>query len=502
MKPVLTGSQIRRLERGAVANGVSIPTLMENAGSALAERALHFASPEGRFAILCGRGNNGGDGLVAARKLAEAGRRFQLEVIGGKEKLAAEAVRLYESLARASSDFSPGPGDVVVDALLGTGVNRNPEGDYAQAIGRIDAWRRAGAWVLSADLPSGLDTDSGRPYEPCVWADATLAFGHLKLAHVLEPGASRCRVVQCADIGLPASSSPFGEDSPTFLLELSDVLEWFPKRQADSHKGTYGHALIVAGSPGRTGAAALCGMGALRAGAGLASIACRPEAINSVLAHAPELMGLPLPGRGGLAVSDLGALCSAAEGKQAVVIGPGIDRGEETAELLRLFLAQLSVPCLLDADGLNAVARHLDVLSSAKGPLILTPHPGEMARLIGSTSTQVQRERLAVARSLATSRKLVVVLKGARTLVALPDGTVFVNPTGNAGMATAGTGDVLAGICGGLLAQKLTPARSAAVAVYAHGRAGDIAAQRVGQAGLVASDLLTALGEQWRRLER
>jgi NAD(P)H-hydrate epimerase len=201
-------------------------------------------------------------------------------------------------------------------------------------------------------------------------------------------------------------------------------------------------------------------------------------------------------------VSDLGALCSAGEGTQAVVIGPGIDRSDETAELLRLFLAQLSVPCLLDADGLNAVAGHLDVLSSAKGPLILTPHPGEMARLIGSTSTQVQQERLAVARSLATSRKLVVVLKGARTLVALPDGTVFINPTGNAGMATAGTGDVLAGICGGLLAQKLAPARAAAVAVYAHGRAGDIAAQRVGQAGLVASDLLAALGELWRRLER
>ncbi len=356
MKPVLTGSQIRRLERSAVVSGVSISTLMENAGSSLAGHALDFASAEGRFAVLCGRGNNGGDGLVAARKLAEAGRRVRLEVIGEKEKLAPDARRLYESLAPASEDFSPGPGDVVVDALLGTGVNRNQEGDYAQVIGRIAAWRSAGAWVLSADLPSGLDTDSARPYEPCVSADATVAFGHLKLAHVLEPGASRCGVVQCANIGLPATENPFGEDRPTFLLELSDIVEWFPKRRSDSHKGTYGHALIVAGSPGRTGAGALCGMGALRAGAGLASIACRPEAVNSVLAHAPELMGLPLPGRGGLAVSDLGALSSAAEGKQAVVIGPGIDRGEETAELLRLLVAQLSAPCLLDADALNAVA--------------------------------------------------------------------------------------------------------------------------------------------------
>ncbi len=509
MKLALTSRQVRALEEAAVRRGISIAALMESAGAALAEEAMRLA-PSARFFVLCGRGNNGGDGLVAARKLAEAGRAVAVELLGNEpESLPPEPKRNYQLLERSnlkrgviSKDERIGRGDLVIDALLGTGLNRAPSGNYAEAIERIRTWRLAGATVLAADLPSGLATDTGYAYEPCVQADVTVTFGALKVGLVLEPGASLAGEVKVADIGLPPPEEVLGGEAKTFLLEESDVREWFPPRRGDTHKGTYGHVLIVAGSPGKTGAAALAGLGALRAGVGLATVASRPEAVSWVLVHAKELMGHALAPRGALVPQDLDALKSAANGKQAVVIGPGIQRGDQTAELFRRFLGDISIPCLIDADGLNAIAGRLDVLSAAKGPVVLTPHPGEMARLLSLTSVAVQQSRVSVARNLATDRKVVVVLKGARTLIAQPNGVVLVNPTGNPGMATGGTGDVLSGICGGLLAQGLAADRAAAIAVYAHGLAGDFAAQRMGQAGLIASDLLSALGEVWARWRR
>lgn len=509
MKLALTARQVRALEEAAVRRGISIAALMESAGASLAEEALRLAQPSARFFVLCGRGNNGGDGLVAARKLAEAGKAVAFELLDGEpESLPPEPKRNYQLLERSnvkrgiSKEERIGRGDLVIDALLGTGLNRAPSGNYAEAIERIRAWRVSGATVVAADLPSGLATDTGHAYEPCVEADATVTFGALKLGLVLEPGASLAGEVKVADIGLPAPEEVLGGDAKTFLLEESDVREWLPPRRSDTHKGTYGHVLIVAGSAGKTGAAALAGLGALRAGVGLATVACRPEAVTWVLAHAKELMGHALAPRGALVPQDLDALKNAANGKQAVVIGPGIQRNDQTAELFRRFLAELSIPCLIDADGLNAIAGRLDVLSAAKAPVVLTPHPGEMARLLSLTSAAVQQTRVSVARNLATDRKVVVVLKGARTLIAQPNGVVWVNPTGNPGMATGGTGDVLSGICGGLLAQGLAADRAAAIAVYAHGLAGDFAAQRMGQSGLIASDLLTALGEVWARWRR
>jgi len=249
-----------------------------------------------------------------------------------------------------------------------------------------------------------------------------------------------------------------------------------PIRSADSHKGTYGHVLVIAGSFGKTGAAALAGSAALRAGAGLASIATRPEAIGHVLSHAPELMGIPLSSEGPLGLHDLEALQRAAEGKRAIVVGPGIPLGSGTAALLAALLSKAEIPSLVDADALNAFDGKLEMLRQAKGPLVLTPHPGEMARLLGKSTAEVQRDRLCAVRALAAGTNAVCVLKGARTLIGLPDGTVYVNPTGNPGMATAGAGDVLSGICGGLLAQGLSPLDAAICGVYAHGLAGDLIA--------------------------
>ena len=509
MKRALTSEQIARLEAAAELSGTSVAVLMDNAGAALAEEAECWAAPAGHFAVICGQGNNGGDGLVAARKLAEWRRRVKVEVIGGVEKLKGEPRRKLLQLQAAgispvSIEAHPGVGrgDVVIDAVFGTGLNRPPQGAHADAIARISEWRTAGAKVISADVPSGLHTDTGQAFAPCVQADVTVSFGELKLGQVLEPGASLCGQLKQAQIGLPDPGAVQLPGPRAFVVEEMDARDRVPIRSADSHKGTYGHVLVIAGSFGKTGAAALAGSAALRAGAGLASIATRPEAIGHVLSHAPELMGIPLSSEGPLGLHDLEPLQRAAEGKRAIVVGPGIPLGSSTAALLAALLSKTEIPSLVDADGLNAFDGKLEMLRQAKGPLVLTPHPGEMARLLGKSTAEVQRDRLSAVRALAVGTNAVCVLKGARTLIGRPDGTVYVNPTGNPGMATAGAGDVLSGICGGLLAQGLSPLDAAICGVYAHGLAGDLIARQTGLAGLIASDLLLGLQEVWVRWRR
>ncbi len=509
MKRALNTLQMREVDKAADGHGMPASVLMENAGEALAHRALKMASPQGRFLVLCGIGNNGGDGLVAARKLAALGRLVNVELVGVKDALEGEAHRNLKALLAGAVSVAPisdelpvGPGDVVIDAIFGTGLSRAPESKHANAIGRISVWRAAGAKVLAADLPSGLQTDNGVPFAPCVAADVTLAFGFLKVGQALEPGASLCGELEVVDIGIPRAANQVLKEPHVYLLEESDVRGRLPSRKPDSHKGTFGHVLVVAGSWGKTGAAALAAKGALRAGAGLVTVATRPEALVPVMAHAPEVMGVELVGEGPLGQSDLNPLLEAADGKSAVVIGPGIPRGEETSKLLQALLEELEVPCVLDADALNALAGHLEILKKAKCELLLTPHPGEMARLADKTVVEVNQNRIISARSIATEHHVVVVLKGARTLIAREDGTVFVNPTGNPGMATGGTGDVLSGICGALFAQGLSPEDAAVTGVYAHGLAGDLVSKRTGQMGLVASDLLDGLGEVWVRWGR
>lgn len=510
MKRAVTAEQMAQVERAAAERfGISSAVLMENAGTALAEQAMRLAGPMGRFLIVCGRGNNGGDGLVAARKIAAAKRSVLVEVIGDGGKLKVDSRRNHELLrplgvepARISAELAVTAEDVVIDALFGTGLNRPPLGEDAEAIQRIARWRAAGARVVSADIPSGVDGNTGLVFVPAVHADATVTFGFPKVGQILEPGASQCGALVEAPIGLPAESSAALAGPAMFLLEESDAREALPQRRADSHKGTYGHVLIVAGSPGKTGAAALSGLGALRGGAGLVTIAARAQALPSILAHAPELMGAEMKGDGVLGIADLEDLLRMAQGKQALVIGPGIATGDATGDLLASLLRELSVPCVLDADGLNAVSTHLELLREAKCPLLLTPHPGEMARLLGKSTAAVQRDRPAAARKLAAESKAVAVLKGSRTVIALPDGTAFVNPTGNPGMATGGAGDVLSGLCGALLAQGLDTRAAAIGAVYSHGLAGDLIAARTGRTGLIATDLLRGIQEVWVRWRR
>ncbi len=505
MKTLVTAAQMRTIEELAIQTaGLSVATLMERAGEALARVTLDRLGPGGRIWVLCGSGNNGGDGLVAARTLAQAGHLVQVELVG--RSLQGEPKRNFEALAHTAVKVGPIPeaeprsGDAVIDALLGTGLNRPPSGDYASAIHRINGFRSRGATVVCADLPSGLHSDSGIAFEPCVKGDATVAFGRFKLGQVMEPGASLCGELKLDDLGL-TDDLPLPNPG-VFLLEEADLQALLPQRLPDTHKGTFGHLLVVAGGTGKSGAAALCAMAGLRSGAGRVSVATRADVLPAVLAHGAELMSHPLIGAGALGSSDLRGLAEAAEGKQAVVFGPGLDRSPETSGLLIDWLKQLTVPCVLDADGLNAVAGHAEALTHSLSPLLLTPHPTEMARLLGLSTAEVQADRLGAARALVARTGATVVLKGARTVIALPDGKAFVNSTGNPGMATAGTGDVLAGMCGALLAQGLSCADAARVGVFAHGLAGDLVAERTGQLGLIASDLLQGLQQVWTRWRR
>jgi NAD(P)H-hydrate epimerase len=498
MQPLWTAAEARAAEAEAEGRGLPVSVLMENAGTALAAAAQQLADPQGRFLVVAGPGNNGGDGFVAARKLRAAGRRVSVWRVAEASKLKGDAARNHLALERtgvpvhaSAAALALRAGDVVIDALFGTGLARAPQGHAADAIRNILSWRAWGVRVLSVDLPSGLSSDTGQAFDPCVAADRTVTFGAMKLGLALEPGASLAGAIEVADIGL-------GELRPsTWLLELADGPRWIPPRRADTNKGTYGHLLVIAGQRGLSGAAALAGLAALRSGVGLCTVATPADALSDVQGHAPELMGIALPASAVLGPTHLDALLAAAEGKDAVVFGPGIPRGPETHALVAALLARLEVPILIDADGLNALSGHLDMLRKARGQVVLTPHPGEMGRLVGRTAGEVQAERLDLARTFAGEHGTVLVLKGARTLVATPDGTVRVNPTGNPGMASGGTGDVLSGMIGAFLAQRLEPAAAASLGVLAHGMAGDEAAKRWGQPGLVASDLIGALGTVW-----
>jgi NAD(P)H-hydrate epimerase len=350
--------------------------------------------------------------------------------------------------------------------------------------------RRAGAPVIAVDLPSGVSSDTGSLPGPVAGADLTVTFAALKRGHVLPPACNVVGEVVVADIGIAIDAAGAG------LIEATDVASALGTRAPGAHKGDFGHVLVIAGSLGKSGAAVLAGMGALRAGAGLVTVATPAGVHASVAAARPELMTEPLPEfAGGLAADALDAALALAGTRDVVVLGPGLGQSEQTVRFAREFARRCATPLVVDADGLNALAGERAILAERSAPTLLTPHPGEAARLLGTNAAEIQMDRVLAASTLARECVATVALKGQRTLVVDPAGHVAVNPTGNPGMASAGTGDVLAGILGALLARGLSPRNAAAVAVYLHGAAGDAAAARLGQESLIAGDLLDHLGE-------
>ena len=426
-----------------------------------------------------------GDALHHLRALEEAGGSL------AEAPDAAAWGRLRETLADA---------DVVVDALLGTGLKKRPEGVIAFVIRDVNEWAAGGGKpVVAVDIPSGLSSDNGETPWESVTAAVTVTFGAPKAGHVLPPACDRCGTLIVADIGIAASTIA-SAGTRLFLLEVADVRASYAPRSPASHKGNYGHVLVVAGSVGKTGAAALAATAALRAGAGLVTVATPAPALPIVAASRVEAMTEPLPATAAGTVDAAGverALALASD-RDAVVLGPGLGLQSETRAFVREFVPRCPVPLLVDADGLNALAASGHALSATSllrrsRETVVTPHPGEMARLVGKTVPDVQRARLEMARSFAAETGAVVVLKGHRTVVAHPDGRAAVNPTGNPGMATGGTGDVLAGMAGTLLARGGEAWPAVAAAVYLHGLAGDRAAAREGEESLLAGDVLEEL---------
>ncbi len=501
---IVSADEMRALDRTASAElGVPSLLLMENAGRAVAEEAARRLEPGRRVVVVCGPGNNGGDGLVAARHLLNRG--VAVEALLLSESMKGDAALNLETFRKQGGSVRPfaagerlaaGAGDVILDAIFGIGLSRPPEGAAQEAIEAINLARDRGAKVIAVDLPSGLETDSGRAPGRYVEADVTVTFGYVKRGLVLEPGSTIAGELVVAEIGIPRQAESRLTGQPVFMLTEGGVRATLPRRDASSHKGTFGHVLVIAGSPGKTGAAAMTCAAALRGGAGLVTLAARAGDIPAAQRFMPEVMAHPLPGSGPLGLADLEALVEACEGKKVLAIGPGLFRGPETGALLVRLLEEAKLPAVIDADGLNALA---DVGEGflPSSPVVITPHPGEMARLVGRSVGAVQDERIAVARGYSDAHKVTVVLKGARTVIADANGATAINTTGNPGMATAGSGDVLTGLCAALVGQGLTAGSAAAAAVFVHGLAGDRVARRRGMMGLVATDLLDAVTEVW-----
>jgi NAD(P)H-hydrate epimerase len=493
--PLQDAAGMRELDRATIEDiGIPGAVLMEIAGRGCAEAVEELLHDDaGSVAVVCGKGNNGGDGFVAARHLHHAGHQVDVFLIADPDKLRGDAKLNWEILDKLKlavwalgdekqvAELDLSGYDVILDAVFGTGLSSDVRGPLATAIERINA---SGVLVVAVDIPSGISADTGRSLGTAVQAAHTVTFGYPKLGHVIYPGAAHTGDIIVVDIGIPPDLVPQGPGS-TWLLCDEDIAPHFKRRRPDAHKGRFGHLVVVAGSIDKPGAAGLCCRAAVRTGAGLVTLAASPEVLARVVVGATELMGVPVA-----SAQDVLSFC---EGKQAVCIGPGLSTSREAADLVRRLVSDLPLPMVVDADGLNNLEGRLDRVRQAPAKRILTPHPGEMARLLGVTVPEVQKDRLGTARKLATECGCVVVLKGAGTVVADADGTAFVVPSGNPGMASGGTGDVLTGIIGSLLAQGHDAGESACVGAFVHGKAGDRAMETKGEHGLSATDLIEAL---------
>jgi ADP-dependent NAD(P)H-hydrate dehydratase / NAD(P)H-hydrate epimerase len=513
---IVSVSEMREIDRVTSERfGVPALTLMENAGSAVAEFVLSCYPSIKRIGVICGKGNNGGDGFVAARKLHDAGKEVRVLLLVEPSELRGDAAEMLNRLpaspaiARSWEELlQPAAravfaSELLIDAILGTGFRPPAGGVYGEAILRVNESKVP---VVAVDIPSGADADAmGGQTGIIARADAIVTFTAPRPAHifrVLTPGPT---VV--APIGSPDEAVVSAHPESALQLNLitaRDIAPLIGPRPADSNKGNFGHVLVIGGSVGKAGSVAMAGMAALRAGAGLSTVGTPKSVLPTVAGFHPELMTEPLEetetGTISKRVLGYGHLDALAKGKTVVAVGPGISRHAETAEVVRTIVKKYEQPLVLDADGLNAFEGRAEELNGKGRSVVITPHPGEMARLIGSNAAAVQRDRLNIARGFAREHQLVVVLKGHRTLIAAPNGTVWVNTTGNSGMATGGTGDILTGMTAGFIAQN--PQRvleAVCAAVYLHGLAGDVARETVGEYSLVASDLLKFLAEAFRR---
>lgn len=480
---ILTTDLIRKSEESAVASGAfSLRDLMFRAGSAAAEIIMQkYDCRNKKITVVCGRGNNGGDGCVIAGILAENGGRVTVSTPFGAPSTE-NAAYYYNKLQYVTKTdaFIP-DADIIVDAVFGIGLNRAPDQRTAELINAINS---SDGIRVAVDIPSGVHADSGRVLGCAVNADLTVTFIALKPCFVLPDGSDYCGEVVVADIGAP----------PVSYSYLTIEKPIFKKRRHNSHKGTFGTGLMLCGSYGMAGAAILAARAALRSGIGILRAAVCDNIYYPFTVSAPEAVCLPVrPGGKGTLCPDNLCLPELLKGCSAALIGCGTGNNGDTARLVRELTEISEIPLVIDADGINALAESIDIIKKSKAPVILTPHPGEMARLCSLTAREVEENRVETARSFAVKYGCVLVLKGANTIIAEPNGEVYFNMTGNPGMSTGGSGDALAGIILSLSAQGLNPADAAKAAVYLHGEAGDKAAARRGERAMLPSDLIEEL---------
>ena len=525
---VVTAAEMRQIDQDTI-EGIGIPgiVLMETAGSAIV-RAIerHYPTCQ-RIGIFAGKGNNGGDGIVIARQLAHIGRDVRLFLVSPPDSFTGEAQINLQIAKRLTASFglqaAPKSGlrideiltdaalepdtslnhiascDLLVDAIFGTGLRGTVRDPIATVINAIN---RLPTPTLSVDLPSGLDADTGHPLGPCVRAERTVTIGLPKRGLLMHPGAELAGKLEVIDIGFPEQVVD-AQDIKVNWTSATQAAQWMPLRPPSSHKGSYGRVLVVAGSTGMTGAAALASEAALRAGAGLVTLAT-PKHLNPILEGLlPEVMTLPLPetDTGSLAVSATSAILEFAEKTKSILaIGPGLSQHPETVSLIHQLIREnreqgLGLRMVIDADGLNALSQDREIISLLDSETVLTPHPGEMARLTKTSIPTLETDRISTAQQFASEHGVTLVFKGAPTVISDPNGNLWVNSTGNPGMATGGMGDVLTGVIAGLMAQDISSESAAALGVYLHGSAGDIAAETSGMHGLIASDVLKAVPE-------
>jgi len=509
---IVTAAEMRAIDRATSERfGVPSITLMENAGSAVAEHVLAHYRDAHKIVVFCGKRNNGGDGFVAARHLHQAGKNVQVILLADRVDLRGDAAVMFDRLplvaiaVHSQQDLNSDhvrlslPADLYLDAILGTGFKPPVSGLYADAIAFLNAIQVP---VVAVDIPSGADADAMAPQQGTISrANSIVTFTAARPAHVFS---SLTTGPTCtAQIGSPQEA--IVSSLQLNVITARDFASLIGPRPADSNKGKYGHVLVIGGSVGKAGSVAMVGMSALRVGAGLSTVATAESALPTVAGFHPELMTEPLKEtvEGTIAANAGERLAALAKGKSVLAIGPGISRFPETAELVRTLVNQSDVPIVLDADGLNAFDGKTNELSGKNRLLVITPHPGEMARLVGCSIADVQKDRLGVARKFAREHELIVVLKGNRTLVVQPNGEAWANTTGNPGMSTGGTGDILTGMVAGMIAQHRNDAVLAVcAAVHLHGLAGDVMRESVGEHSMVATDLLRGLPEAFRRAQR
>jgi len=510
---IVSSNEMRRIDRLTIDDyGVPSLVLMERAGFAVASKVRELFPPQ-KVIVLAGKGNNGGDGLVIARILHNWGYRVKVLILANIDELSNDCAIQYEitkkfniniifTLTISGSEFH---GAIIIDAIFGTGINKAVNDEFINIFTQVN---NSQAPVVSVDIPSGISSDTGQIMGSAIRANYTITFGLPKIGHFLHPGAFFAGKLFVDDIGFD-SKLLRGEELKNYLIEKAMFSGFLSTRQSYSHKGDYGHVLIVAGSKGKTGAALLSARACLRSGSGLVTLAVPESLIDIIQSRVTEEMTFPLAdnGDGVLSSKAIDEILTFASDKiDAIAIGPGIGITYDTQIMLSLLVANSNVPLIIDADGVNSLCANPKSLNDAKSPIIITPHPGEMARLYNAAFKQefkiadIERNRLDIAKNFAGEFNIYVVLKGVPTIIAAPSEEAFINPTGNPGMATAGSGDVLTGIIVSFVGQKMSPLNSAIAGVYLHGVAGDIASAKRTQQSMIASDIIEYLNDAFKRI--